>query len=194
MTTATPEPTQTIAQRRERLLALAAADDLTEALELLRGLKSEIPSDDPFMTTEAPNALAQTYIRLSARAFDNGEFESAAALLTRAEEFNPEAPQIEARRESVDRVAHVAHTLEFVISFPVDRVIAELEEIEVSEGQRFPLIRTQLAEILAQRINEAQSTAPQRANELLDAARRIFPGSPVFADLRTSEATFTAGP
>jgi hypothetical protein len=184
----------TIDQRQDRLLALAAVDDLTEALELLRGLQSELSADDPFLTTSAPDALAKTYIRLSARAFDSGQFESAAALLMRAAEFNPDAPEIAARRESVDRVAHVAHTLEFVISFSVERVIAELEHVEVSEGQRFPLIRTQLAEILAQRIDEAQSTAPQRATELLAAARRIFPGSPVFASLQSNQANFIAGP
>ena len=186
--TATPGPKSTeskstVEQRQERLLRLAAADDLTEALELLRELQNEIPSNDPFLTTEAPDALAQTYIRLSARAFDGGEFESAAALLTRAAEFNPRAPEVAERRESVDRVAHVAHTLEFVIGFPVDRVIAELENIEASEGRSFPRIRTQLAAILVQRITETQPTAPQRANELLDAAKRIFPDSPAFASL-----------
>ncbi len=191
---AATESVLTLEQRQQRLLALAAADDLTEALELLRGLQSALPADDPFLAAEAPNALAETYIRLSDRAFDNGQFESAAALLTRAAEFNPRAPEIAERRESVDRVAHVAHTLEFVIGFSADRVIAELEHIEVSEGERFPLIRTQLAEILAQRITEAQSTAPQRANELLQAARLIFPGSPVFANLLASESTFGAGP
>ncbi|MET0498347.1 MAG: serine/threonine-protein kinase [Steroidobacteraceae bacterium] len=180
---ATPEPKSTVEQRKERLVRLAAADDLTEALELFRELQGEIPSNDPFMTTQAPDALAQTYIRLSDRAFDSGEFESAAALLTRAGEFNAKAPEIAARRESVDRVAHVAHTLEFVISFPVDRVITELEHIEASEGRSFPRIRTQLAAILVQRITETQPTAPERANELLDAAKRIFPESPAFAML-----------
>jgi hypothetical protein len=86
----------------------------------------------------------------------------------------------------------VAHTLEYVISFSPDAVNAELENIEASEGRRFPLIRTQLARILAQRISEATST--QRADELLAAGRKIFAGSPVFESLESVNGRGGAAP
>ena len=186
---AVPDSGPALAKRKERLLSLAAVNDLPEALTLLHGLKRELAADDAFITADAPVALAQSYIRLSTRAFETGEFESAAALLTRAAEFSPDDPWIAARREPMDRLAHIAHTLDNVLAISADAVNAELEPIQLSEAQRYPVIRTQLAEILARRITELQSTAPQRANQLLKVGRQVFAGNTAIENLQPVDET-----
>jgi len=178
-----------VAQRKERLLALAAANDLPEALALFNGLKAELPADDAFVTVDAPDALASMYIRLSTRAFESGEFESAAALLARADEFTPDAPRIAARRESADRLARLAHTIDNVLSISPESLTAELDRIQQDDAKRYPVIRTQLAEAFARRVIELQPTSPQRANTLLMVGKRVFPGSSAIEKLQPADAS-----
>jgi serine/threonine protein kinase len=182
--TAAPEKSLSLTQRKDQFLAFVAADDIPEALTAFRVLKSELPEDDEFVVIDAPNALSQSYLRLSARAFDTGEFESSAALLARAEEFTPEAPGIAARRESLDRLAKLEHTLDNVLAISAEAIDTELEHIQMSERERYPTIRAQLAETFARRIVEVQASSPQRANELLKVARRVFAGNPSIESLQ----------
>lgn len=171
-------------QRKEQFLAFVAADDIPEALTSFRILKAELPADDEFIVIDAPGALAESYLRLSSRAFDTGEFESSAALLARAAEFTPDAPSIAARRESLDRLAKLEHTLDNVLAISAEAIDTELEHIQVSEKERYPTIRAQLAETFAHRIVEVQASSPQRANELLKVARRVFAGNPSIESLQ----------
>jgi len=171
--TNTSDGSLSVAQRKQRMVSLAAANDLPEALALFNALKGELPADDVFIAIDAPTALAAMYIRLSTRAFESGEFESAAALLARADEFTPDALWIAARRESVDRVARLAHTFDAVVSISPEAIQAELEHIQLSEAERYPIIRTQLAEAFARRVTELQSTSPQRANASASCVRMI---------------------
>jgi len=181
---AAPEKSLSVTQRKDQFLALVAADDIPEALASFRALKAELPADDAFIAIDAPGALSQSYLRLSSRAFDIGEFESSAALLTRAEEFTPDAPGIAARRESLDRLAKLEHTLDNVLAISAEAIDTELEHIQMSEKERYPTIRAQLAETFAHRIVEVQASSPQRANELLKVARRVFAGNPSIESLQ----------
>jgi serine/threonine protein kinase len=187
--TIAPDGSLNLAQRKERLLALAAANDLPEALALFNGLKGELPADDAFLTADAPNALASMYIRLSSRASESGEFESAAALLARADEFTPDAPRITARRESADRLARLAHTIDNVLSISPESLTADLEHIQLDDAKRYPVIRTQLAEAFARRVVELQPTSPQRANTLLLVGKRVFPESSAIEKLQPADAS-----
>lgn len=187
--TIAPDNSLSLAQRKERLFALAAANDLPEALALLSGLKGELPADDAFLTADAPNALASMYIRLSTRAFESGEFESAAALLARADEFTPDAPRITARRESADRLARLAHTIDNVLSISPESLATDLEHIRQDDANRYPVIRTQLAEAFARRVVELQPTSPQRANTLLLVGKRVFPESSAIEKLQPTDAS-----
>lgn len=189
-----PRVSGTATQRKERLLALAAADDIPEALELYRNLQSELAGDDTFLTGEAPDALAQSYIRLSKRAFETGEFESSAALLTRAAEFAPNSTWIASRRESVDRLGHLAHTIDNVVWISPEAISAELEHVQLNEPERYPIIRAQLADAFARRVTELAASSPQRANELLKVGKKAFPGSAAFDDVRAGDELAGAGP
>jgi tetratricopeptide (TPR) repeat protein len=187
--TIAPDNSLGLAQRKERLFALAAANDLPEALALFSGLKGELPADDAFLTADAPDALASMYIRLSTRASESGEFESAAALLARADEFTPDAPRIAARRESADRLARLAHTIDNVLSISPESLAADLEHIRQDDANRYPVIRTQLAEAFARRVVELQPTSPQRANTLLLVGKRVFPESGAIEKLQPADAS-----
>jgi hypothetical protein len=105
-------------------------------------------------------------------------------LLARAAEFAPDLPGLAERRESVDRLGRLAHALENAVSISAESVTEELEHVRVSEGSNYLLIRSQLAETLARRITELQSTAPQRANELLSVGQQVFNGSVALESLQ----------
>lgn len=83
---------------KARLLEQAQNDQPDAAIEALRELRAGLPSDDEFVAEQAPNAIAQSYWRLSAMRASSGDYESALRLVDSGLKLVPEMLELSSAR------------------------------------------------------------------------------------------------
>lgn len=88
-----------LAALRQKLLDQATANEVDEAMASLRDLRAGLASDDPFLNTTAPKAIAGAYVRLAGIAARDGRFDSAVTLIDRALQIDRSNVQAVALRE-----------------------------------------------------------------------------------------------
>jgi serine/threonine protein kinase len=175
---AAPAPRQfSLEQLKQRLVAFARSDEVPDALALWRELQGRLKPDDEFLRNDAPQAIGQAYFRLGERAFTAGNYSAAVALLDRAHEIAPEFPLFTGRREQMARAASLEQMLQSASELSAEAIQGVLSEIEETEGPRFQMIRSQLAETMARRIRSLQQSAPVQANQLLSMGQLLFVGT-----------------
>ncbi len=189
--TAEQTPTQATAaslefsveQLKQRLTAFARMDEPPDALAVLRELQARLPPDDEFLLHDGPRAIGQAYLRLGERAFVDGNYSAAIALLNRAHEQGPDFPMFATRREQMQQVAQLEQMLEEGPNLSAEIIQSRLREIREAEGVQFGEIRARLAATLARRIEALQKSAPAEANQLLGVGQQSFAGASAIESL-----------
>lgn len=177
----------TIEQMKRQVISLARIDETPDALTALHELEPRLDPSDEFLQREAPQAISQAYARLSERAYADGNYHAAVALLDRAGEVISSPEAFGERRGQIQRVVNLEELLRAEVTPTADDLENALLEIRRSEGPQYYRIRAHLASVLAARIRQLQATSPAAANELLAVGERVFEGASAMEELEPSE-------
>ena len=165
-------------QLKERTISLARSGEIPDAITSLRDLQTKVPDEDDPIIREATTSIAQAYARLAERAVVEGNYSSAIALMTRANEMAPSLSIYNARRQQIERIARFSETLEHGGNLSPDVLREELGKIRESEGPQYYGVRLRLAGVMAQRIQAQQGGEQAETKALVALARELFDGVP----------------
>lgn len=167
-----------VTQLKERTISLARSGEVPDAIASLRELQMKLPGEDDPIIREATAAIAQAYARLAERAVAEGNYSSAIALMTRADEMIPNQPSYISRRQQIERIARFSESLEHGGNLSVDMLREELGRIRESEGPQYYALRLRLANVMVQRVQEQQGGEQAETKALIDLAQALFGGIP----------------
>ena len=162
------------------------ADRVTEANKTFAQLKTLLPADDPFVTSEASEKLATSYSRLAQRRGDQGEFASALKFAEAGLTFASDDLVLKALRDEYRveiNIAELSQMFASTISFDVIDVTRKVNQIENGAPARYTAFRKQSETTLENRVRTLAATDKNAAAGLINAVVRVFPTSSVLADL-----------
>ena len=184
------EKQQRIADLKKQFDVQIAADRVTEARKILDQLKTDLPAGDPYITTEAPPKLADSYARLSQRRGDDKEYASALQLAEAGLELDPGNPTLQGLRNeyrvnvNIDQLSKRFKSIGTLTTQEVNDIARKVNEIEQGAPTRYPEFRKQAETVLADRVKFLARSDENSAAALASDASRIFPTSSVLADLK----------
>lgn len=180
------------AKRRERaeieankqtLLTQARADQAEKALATLATLRARMAADDPFLTTEAPEAIAGVYVRMATQSTRRGRHDPALKLLDKAVELVPGLDTTTLRREIARNQGRDAFSAQLAGAgdpAALANLAQPLAAVRELAGEDFPEWSEDWGKSLVARIKAAK---PAEGEALLAAARALLPESPTLAGL-----------
>jgi serine/threonine protein kinase/formylglycine-generating enzyme required for sulfatase activity len=175
---------------KDQFQVAVEADNITQANRIFETLKTELPDDDIYITTQAPRELAESYRRFAERRAESNEFASALQLAEAAVNLNPRDVGLMTIFEEYRARVNIT---ELINVFRNARVFTEDERVElarkVSEVERgapgeYSDFLSQSESILTDRINFLAQTDENNAAALADIVASIFPDSSLLADMR----------
>jgi serine/threonine protein kinase len=181
-----PQRELSVAQLKERTISLARSGEIPDAIAALRELQTKLPGEDDPIIGEATAAIAQGYARLAERAVADGNYSAAIALMTRANEMIPNQPSYDSRLQQIERIARFSESLERGSNLSADALREELAKIRDSEGPQYYSVRSKLANVIAQRVQE-QGGAQAEKKALIDLAQELFEGIPEIDRLNATD-------
>jgi serine/threonine protein kinase len=181
---ARPQRELSVTQLKERTISLARTGEIPDAIASLRELQAKVPGADDPIIHEATASIAQAYAQLAERTVADGNYTSAIALMTRASEMIPNSDTYSSRRQQIERIARFSESLQHGSNLSVDVLREELGKIRESEGPQYYAVRSRLASVLVQRIQE-QGEAQPETRPLIDLAQQLFEGIAEIDRLRT---------
>jgi hypothetical protein len=182
---ARPPRELSVTQLKERTISLARTGEIPDALASLRTLQSKLSGEDDPINQEAKASIAQAYARLAERSVLDGNYSAAIALLSRADEMNPNLPIYTSRRQEIERIARFSESLEHGSNLSADALREELGRIRETEGPQYYAVRSRLASVMAQRVQERQGRADADTKALIALAQQLFEGIPEIDRLGT---------
>ena len=169
-----------IAAQKNTLRVQAEANDVASASRTFEALKSELPGDDAFITTEAPALLASAYERLANTQGERGNYSNAAQFARKGLEI---APDHEGLKDALSRYSNLAER-EQLMEFAANATpgnIRELPERIQRVRALFPedatAISNEAIRTLADHIKQLENSDVTAANELWQAAKNLYPGN-----------------
>jgi len=171
-----------IEQRKEWLLQIAKANDVQTAIDVLRELKEQVPSDDPFVNDTGPQAIAAANLRLADRALQRTSYAAAGEYLEAARKIYPTASGLQTRKEALVTIAKLDSSLQSG-ALSVDTIRVQLMQIEEDIPVAYSAVEAQLASTLVERIKKTRQTNASAAATLLSVATQTFGGVPAVAAL-----------
>jgi predicted Ser/Thr protein kinase len=177
---------------KHKLLLQARANEVTEALASLKELSANLEGDDPYLTTQAPQAIGAAYLRLASIAAKDGRFANAATLVQRAQEASPSLAGIDTARERYLGYQALDRTLQTASSINVAAVRGDLDRLARFDAAEVASVEQRLARNLVGRIRA--STDPALVQRLTAAARELFDEESVQQLLSAPAATTTPPP
>lgn len=185
-----PSPPQrelSVTQLKERTISLARSGEIPDAIASLRDLQAKVPSEDDPIIRDATGSIAQAYARLAERSVADGNYSAASALLTRASEMVPDQPAYIARREQTERIARFSDSLEHGSNLSPDALREELGKIRESEGPDYYSVRSRLAGVLIQRVQEQPAEMQPETAALIALGQELFSGLPEIDRLQATD-------
>jgi hypothetical protein len=184
---ARPQRELSVTQLKERTISLARSGEIPDAIISLRDLQAKLPGEDDPIVREATASIAQAYAQLAERAVVDGNYTSAIALMSRASEITPNQPSYISRRQQIERIARFSDSLEHGSNLSADTLRDELASIRESEGPQYYTVRSRLASVLVQRVQEHPAGAPAETAALIDLAQQLFGGIPEIDRLQATD-------
>jgi serine/threonine protein kinase len=157
---------------KQQLLDHAQANEMDQAQAALTELRSLLPANDPFLTREAPAALAPGYLHLATSVAQEGRFAVAVELVNRARALAPALDQVTAARTRFNRYQALDQYLTSRERLDSRSVRNELVGFGRQDQAEAAAAAQGLLRNLVVRINSTHD--PQLADRLLQAAKDIF--------------------
>ena len=161
-------------------------NQVVKALEYFEQLKQEMPADDPFITTEAPAAIANSYAVLAKSRFEAKDYTNALKLADEGLKYNPDNATLRKDRNEYaveTNAIELINTFKSALAFNVEDIRSKLGEMENVSPGRYSKVRQDSIAALTDRINKIRTTDQNTAATLAQAGATIFPGT-VFEQLR----------
>ncbi|HEX6928461.1 MAG TPA: bifunctional serine/threonine-protein kinase/formylglycine-generating enzyme family protein [Gammaproteobacteria bacterium] len=171
---------------KNTLVTQANANEVANASRTLEALRNDLPPGDVFVTTTGPVAIAEAYLRLANSQADRGNFSNAMSFAREGLQLAPDMQGLkdaaalfgkQARRQELMELAGEA------TSGSIRQLPGLLEDVQQLFPEDATAIANEVVRKLAARIKALEPSDVIGANELLDAARRLFPGDSTLADI-----------
>ncbi|MDX1454273.1 MAG: protein kinase [Gammaproteobacteria bacterium] len=171
---------------KNSLVAQTNANDINAAINTFEQLKQELPVDDEFITTTGPQMIADSFLRLATAQAEREEFANAVQFAQRGLEYVPGMQGLEkalsdyenlAKREQLIKGAAQATT------GTIGNLPPLLREVRGLFPDDATAIQNEAMRQLADRIKRLEASDVTAANDLWDAAKRLFPGTRVIDGL-----------
>jgi serine/threonine protein kinase len=185
-----PSPPQrelSVTQLKERTISLARSGEIPDAIASLRDLQAKVPSEDDPIMRDATASIAQAYAQLAERSVADGNYSAAIALMTRAIEMIPDQSVYNSRRQQIERIARFSDSLQHGSNLSADALREELGKIRESEGPQYYSVRSQLAGVLIQRVQEQQAQMQPETAALIALGQELFSGLPEIDRLQATD-------
>ena len=181
--------------RKQTLLTQAQANDVRAAVATLDLLKQDLPANDPFLETEAPEAIADAYLKLANGFAQRQEYRDAMRLINAGLGV---APKVSALRDARQR---------FGTRATLQELRDELARTEQPDGEKIVVLRDALSTLRATdeaaandsrtlfiklfqgRIESLNTTNPVAAALWNAAGSELFPNAGFTARTQTEQST-----
>ncbi|HSR63611.1 MAG TPA: serine/threonine-protein kinase, partial [Gammaproteobacteria bacterium] len=163
---------------KKDFIAQVEGNQVVKALEYFNELKTELPPNDTFITSEAPAMLARSYGSLAKSRYEAGDFVNAVKLADEGLKYDPDNSSLQqARREyAVDaNIEELTNRFRTALTFNVEDVRTKFGEIETVAPAKYSKFRQDAIKLLEERIRNA--TDKNAAATLAQNAATIFPGT-----------------
>ncbi|HTU66920.1 MAG TPA: protein kinase [Steroidobacteraceae bacterium] len=180
---------------KQRLRDQAKADD-TEFLATLKNLRQMLPENDAFLATDAPMLMADSYLRMAAKAARRGSYDEAVKLLDRGLE---NAPKLVSLRTTRTRYADLQALSEQIASAPqltAREFRAVLDPLAKADASLYADVGKRLKSALDARVRLEKSRNAALAANFEALGAQVFPEqrSASAAAAATTPATRPATP
>ncbi|TNG02221.1 MAG: serine/threonine protein kinase, partial [Gammaproteobacteria bacterium] len=177
----------TIIALKQDLISKAEAELVEDAIKFLDLLKVYLLPDDPFLTTEGPNAIGDAYARVSLRAKNQADklkdyviqrdsYVAALEDIKKGLEFAPGSKALASAQRQIQYALNVTETRNtFKTSNKLDiaSLRAQLNRIQQFDPAGFKKLQTEFTESVASRIATMENYDPKAAKEFLDNAKQL---------------------
>ncbi|HKK16046.1 MAG TPA: protein kinase [Gammaproteobacteria bacterium] len=156
------------------------ANQVVKALEFFEDLKSELPADDPFITTTGPAAITNSYKTLAINRSAQNDFANALKLADEGLKYNAGDKELQDLRNDYAAEVYIQEltdTFKSALSFNTADVNSKISVINTTTKSSG--FRTNSIKILTDRINQLRTTDQNAAATLAQNAATIFPNSPL---------------
>ena len=157
--------------RKDKLLAQAQANEVVAALEMLRALRTELPKKDPFLTEQAPNAIARAYLRMASAAARDGRYKDAVSLAGRGRDVSKSLPEVSQARQRYVRYEAIDDLIRRRSDFDTRAIRRDLAAFAKQDAEETTIVTRQLVRTILTRANTTDS--PEAAGKLTRAAREL---------------------
>ena len=166
---------------KQKLLVQARANDVAEALASMKELHANLPADDSYMAVQAPDAIANAYLRLASSAAKDGRFDNAVSLIGKAREISPQQKDLDSATQRYTRYQTLGQTLKSAAAIDVAAVRGEFDGLARLDAIEAAAVKQRLARDFVDRIRTTTDAAA--AARLKTAAQQIFTGDPALKAL-----------
>jgi len=162
---------------KQKLLTRARAEEISEAIDLLKELKKILPATDSFLTKEGPAAISNAYVTLASKAGRRGDFDGAANLVTQAIEYGAGRSDLAGLRDRYLKLGQIDKSLKTDARINVAQVRQQLNTIKAQDQAGFASIEQGLAAGLVRRVNTVRARDPALSDQLARTAHELFPNA-----------------
>ncbi len=178
-TDANKAKTAEITTLRQTLLNQANANDVKNATKTLKTLKS-IDPNSRFVKNNAPEAIANAYLRLAQGLADRENYSNAVKLAQAGIDIAPRYMQAKDKKQKY--LAHIAITNLNLALTNIDNINAketkkQLRIIKQGLPDQLDSIQTTASAKILQHIKQVAQKNPDKAKTLIDIAQAIFPAN-----------------
>ena len=174
---------------KDQFTVAVEADNITDANQIFETLKTELPEDDIYITTQATRELAESYRRLAERRAESNEFATAFQLAEAAVNLNPRDPTLAGvfeeyrARVNITDLAEVFRNARVFTDTERTDLARKVNEVERGAPGQYSDFLAQSETILSERIGFLAQSDENSAAALADTMSRIFVSSSMLADL-----------
>ena len=157
---------------KTKLLVQARANDVNEALASLQELRTNLPTDDAYLSQQAPQAIGNAYLRLASNAARDGRFANAISLTSRAKDVAPTLQDLASATERYGRYQVIEASLKSSGTIDGSGTRAELERLGRQDAREAAAVNERLASEFGTRIRSIAD--PAEVKRLSTVAQQIF--------------------
>jgi serine/threonine protein kinase len=170
---------------KQRVLDEATADHIDVAQTRFAELRKTLPPTDPFVTTDAPRAIAEAYLERARRDARQARFDQALLDAQAAQQAAPNLSEINAALQLFQSARSLAQQLESVKDFrQVKQPLDQVRNTESATGNHD--IAVGLLRLVAERVNRVNRQDTYEGARLQASAEKFFPNLPKFLNAMAS--------
>jgi formylglycine-generating enzyme required for sulfatase activity len=176
---------------KSTLAAQAKAKDVSNAKKALDKLRTLLPAEDPYLTTEIPKLLGDAYVNTAKSQADKKNFLAALKVAREGLEIAPNHPGLTKVVREYTVEGNKAELMpmfsgEFT-DIDVDSARKKIDEIQQVNATEGSSVAGALEKLLVDRVEALRAPQPTIARDLLEQGKQLFPGGTLIAAVKPVE-------